>query len=163
MSTHVLPQRPALRRNYGGAFRSTNNAWDVAITVSVNADRHRIFHALTVPEYMETWICLPGAQSNHNVAVTRMPGSYRIDHFGAQGLERSFTGSYLFCRRSKMLFTWNRNLAIDAPESLVLIRLCGDFARTSVSLSHCGLISRVEYLWQQSFWEASLAKLRSLF
>ena len=163
MSTHVLPQQRRLRPSVGGASRSSNHPWNFTVTVCVNADRHRLFHALTVPEYMETWISLPGFESSHNIAVSRMPGSYRIDQYGTQGIESSVTGCDLFCRRSKMLFTWNRSQVEGVPESLVLLRLCGDFARTSLCLSHSGLSSRKEYLWHQDFWEASLGRLRSLF
>src|SRR5260221_13791653 len=35
-------------------------SWTVNLECKVGADTRRIFDALTVPEYIETWICVPG-------------------------------------------------------------------------------------------------------
>jgi uncharacterized protein YndB with AHSA1/START domain len=162
MSAHVLPQESRSQSRLRGVAHSQKPCWQISLSVSVNADRYRLFHALTVPEYMEAWICLPGDKSHSHVTVAHTPGSYRIDSCGA-GLETTIVGNYLFRRRSKMLFTWRKSSSEDAPVSLVMVRLCGDFARTSLCLSHSDLTSRTEYLWHQEFWEKSLNRLCSLF
>jgi uncharacterized protein YndB with AHSA1/START domain len=163
MSAHALPHQGRFPGRLRGAAHSQQPCWHISLTVSVNADRYRLFHALTVPEYMKAWICLPGDKPHSHVAVARTSASYRIDRFGAEGLETTIAGNYLFCRRSKMLFTWSKGTSGDPHVSLVLVRLCGDFARTSLCLSHSDLTSRTEYLWHQALWERSLNRLCSLF
>jgi hypothetical protein len=62
-----------------------------------------------------------------------------------------------------MIFTWKKGPAPNAGLSLVTIRLIGDFARTTLRLSHGGLLSKTEYHWHRAFWEGSMGRLQSLF
>ena len=140
-----------------------NQLWNVAITVSVGADRARIFQVLTVPEYVEAWFCLPGAGSNELVATAVPPNGYRIEQHGRGGPDISIFGSYRVLRRSKLIFTWIRNVWPPAQSSLVWLRLLGDFSRTTVQVDHLALPSREEYLWHHTLWETSLKRLCSLF
>ena len=136
--------------------------WHVAMTVSVNADRHRLFQALTIPEYMEMWISVPNAIQGQQIAVTCTSESYRILACSGACLMACIGGFYRVCRRTKLVFTWKR-VPADTYPSLVTMRLRGDFARTTLRLSHSGLASKAEYLWHRAFWECSMERLRALF
>ncbi len=164
MSAHVLTQQKSL--NTG--IRSENHfhflhPWHIAMTVSVNAERHRLFQALTLPEYIETWMRLPGIRGDQQVTVTCTQENYCIFGLSSDASEVCITGLYRVSRRSKIIFTWGKGTAPNAPPSLVTIRLLGDFSRTTMSLSHSGLASKAEYLWHLAFWESSMGRLRSLF
>ena len=138
--------------------------WYVARTVSVDADRHRLFQALTVPEYMEAWISVPGTGKDQQIMASCTPESYRILARNGACLLACIGGFYRVCRRSKLVFTWKKGTTTAAGfSSLVTIRLLGDFARTTLCLSHSGLASKAEYLWHRAFWEGSLERLRALF
>jgi len=133
------------------------------MSVSVNAERHRLFQALTLPEYMEAWMRIPGFRGNEQIAVTCTSESYRILASDSHGMQVSIAGVYRVSRRGKMIFTWKKGPAPNAGLSLVTIRLIGDFARTTLLLSHGGLLSKTEYNWHRAFWEGSLGRLQSLF
>lgn len=140
-----------------------NRLWNVAITVSAGADRIRLFQLLTNPEYIETWLRLPGASSNPLVATALPPNGYRLDQYGPGGPEICISGRYQVLRRSKLIFTWTREVWPAAQSSVVWVRLHGDFSRTTVRLDHFALPSEDEYFWHQRLWAASLKRLCSLF
>jgi uncharacterized protein YndB with AHSA1/START domain len=162
MRTQRLPQQTEsaleIRFNKQHTFQ---HPWLIAMTVNVNADRHRLFQALTVPEYMETWISFPGPARHGPISATCTTENYRLVG-GGDGAEICIAGSYRVSRRSKMVFTWGKGNAPRASQSLVTIRLLGDFARTTLRLTHSGLDSRSEYLWHRAFWEGSMGRLRSI-
>jgi uncharacterized protein YndB with AHSA1/START domain len=133
------------------------------MALSIGADVRRIFDALTVPEYQEAWICMPDQDSNCHLAAVRMDQSFRIDRYSNRGIDVSIVGCYRVCRRSKLHFTWQKNGPAHTPASLVQIRLHGDFGSSILHLLHSGLASTAEYIWHREMWEASLARLASLF
>jgi uncharacterized protein YndB with AHSA1/START domain len=137
--------------------------WHVAVAVSVNADRNRLFQALTVPEYMEAWISIPGVGQDQQITATCLAERYCILACSGARLAACISGFYRVCRMRKLVFTWSTGTAANALPSLVTIRLLGDFARTTLRLSHSGLASKAEYLWHREFWECSLERLRALF
>ena len=127
----------------------------------VNADRQRVFHALTVPEYIETWFSAPEALIGRTV-VCRRGDFFSISYSCAESEQLRILCSYKVCRRSKMLFTWRRDIALDRCSSLVKIRLEGDFGRTAVHVTHLGL-EPSDWQWHQDLWESSLQKMCKLF
>jgi len=137
--------------------------WNISITVSVNTVARRIYQALTVPEYQEAWFCMPGHDTHFLIAATQTTTGFRLDRFCLSGVDQHIEGTYLVMRRNKLHFSWRKCNVSNAPDSLVQIRLYGDFGRTTVRLSHIGLQSAEERRWHQEMWETSLAKLASLF
>ena len=128
---------------------------------SVNADRQRIFRAVTVPEYIETWLSPPGALEG-STAVFASEDSLSISYRDAQGERFRIFCQYKAVRRSKLLFSWRNVSAVDGPSSLVKVRLLGDFGRTTVHVTHVG-VSPFEREWHQNLWTTSLQRLRNLF
>ena len=164
MSSPLLTQQVSRNTAIRGGvpLHSLAHPWHIALTVNVNADRHRLYQALTLPEYMEAWVRLPRAHCQE-VAATCTAEGYRIVGRSGDGTEVSIGGTYRVSRRSKIVFTWKRGGASTLLPSLVMIRLLGDFARSTLYLAHSGLASKAEYAWQMEFWERSLGRLQALF
>ena len=136
---------------------------NINLSVSVRAERRRLFQVLTVPEYMETWLSFPGLLSDSRVAVTSAPQYFRIDHFRARELDFTVIAGYRTCRRSKLQFSWHKESGYGSSSSEVDISLRGDFGRTTVALRHSLLSSRADHAWHRDFWEKSLQQLCLLF
>ena len=134
--------------------------FSIGITASVNADRHRIYQALTVPEYIEAWFSAPGAIAGRT-AVSAGENSFSINWCTAQDRFRIFC-SYQVCRRSKLIFTWQPFTLAEPTSSMVKIRLLGDFGRITVHVTHIGLTS-FDKQWHEELWAASLMRLSRLF
>ncbi|HEX4286238.1 MAG TPA: SRPBCC domain-containing protein [Terracidiphilus sp.] len=135
----------------------------IDVSVSVRAERQRLYQMLTVAEYMEAWLAIPGLKSDSSLTVTSTPDSFRIDHFRSRALEFTIAGRYRACRRSKLQLVWQKQNTHDISTSHVLIRLRGDFERTVVSVTHRWLPSKAEEHWHRDFWERSLDRLQLLF
>ena len=164
MSTYTLSQQSGLRRGAGWDVQSPVQAWKVEFKLSLNADRLRISQALTVPEYMEAWLHLPGKEGETRVTVSSVANSYLLAYQDGFHSARTYiSATYKVVRRSKMLFTWKKHAGINSPTSLVMVKLIGDFARTTLCLSHTGLTSYEEKVWHEGLWGKSLDRLRCLF
>ncbi|HUB18808.1 MAG TPA: SRPBCC domain-containing protein [Acidobacteriaceae bacterium] len=131
--------------------------------LSIPADAARIFQAFTQPEYLETWIAFPGDDADSYLVAWRQPDSYRFDHYRSGGRDLIVSGTYRFCRRRKMLFTWRMSGHREQAESLVYIRLFGNFSSTILELHHRGIASAADSLWLQEMWARSLDRLARLF
>ncbi|HXS75412.1 MAG TPA: SRPBCC domain-containing protein [Terracidiphilus sp.] len=149
-----LPQEWARSSNF-------EHAVEVRVTKSVNADRNRIFQALTLPEYIDAWFTAPRAVTG-STAVTMGPDCFLISYGRLEGGTERFIGSYKVLRKSKVQFSWKRDHFVETELSLVKIRLQGDFGRTTVQLTHVGL-EESEKDWYADLWTGSLERLARLF
>ena len=142
--------------------------WSIGMEVDVNADARRIAEALTVPEYMEAWLRAPGRYPGSSVSVYqtfeafRSNGHYSINYHTAGKLNVRITCSYLVRRRHKILLAWHEEDASGGRESLVDIRIRGNFGSSIVVLHHKGFVSQEEYRWHKEMWSTSLDRLASL-
>lgn len=159
VSAVAQPPAPDIR---GWKSNSPNELpFRISVMKSVNADRQRIFRAVTVPEYIETWLSPPGALAG-STAVFASEDSLSISYCGADGNRFRILCLYKAVRRSKLLFTWRSIQMSDGSPSLVKVRLLGDFGRTTVHVTHAG-VSAAEREWHQDLWTTSLQRLRNLF
>ena len=133
----------------------------LTVSRSVRADRGRIFQAITVPEYMETWLSAPGSIPGYT-RVLFDHASFSISGPTDDGSSFRIGCTLRQCRRSKLVFSWQRDSLAETAPSTVRIRLQGDFDRTTVDVTHTGLSER-ERRWCGAFWEASIEKLSRLF
>jgi uncharacterized protein YndB with AHSA1/START domain len=133
----------------------------ISVLTSVHADRHRIYQALTVPEYVEAWFSAPGAIEG-STAVSAGERFLLISYWSAQHQQFGIFCSYQVRRRSKLVFTWRYFTPVEATASMVKIRLLGDFERTTVHVTHVGL-KLSDQQWHESLWTLSLRKLSKLF
>ena len=161
MGTNTFVQQPTHVIRGWKSNSSNELPFCVSVTKSVNADRQRIFQAVTVPEYIETWLSPPGALDG-STAVCASEDSLSISYRGAEGERLRIFCQYRAIRRSKLLFTWRNVSKPDGTPGLVKVRLLGDFGRTTVHVTHVG-ISPLEREWHQDLWTASLQRLRNLF
>ncbi|HUB29395.1 MAG TPA: SRPBCC domain-containing protein [Terracidiphilus sp.] len=167
-SLALLPQVPAERTSPRNSLSERIVEREIAFHMTVSADRRRIFDALTLPEYIETWLSLPGDHSDCQTIASRTDDGYRLEHYHAKGrLDFSISGAYRVCRRGKLLFTWHKHPAgaetAHTEQSLVSIRINGAFAESTLLLTHTGLFSESDYDWTRDLWALSLTKLQTIF
>jgi activator of Hsp90 ATPase-like protein len=163
MSTQAITVERKLTRYFRAPNQSVQESRNIAMRVSVASDANRIFQVLTSPEYLETWITLPGDSDDSYLVAWQDSGSYRIDHYQEGRRDLMITGDYRICRRRKMLFTWRTSGDRAGSESLVYIGLHGNFSSTILELHHRGITSAAEHTWQQEMWHRSLDRLVRLF
>lgn len=135
----------------------------LSFTVSLNAERRRVFHVLTISEYMETWLAVPGRHPESPIHVVSNTDGFHIRYFDEMEIPATLVGAYQTFRTAKTNFLWRRAVDADPEPSIVKIRLNGDFERTTLCLTHTGLKSVEDLQWHTQLWEQSLDKLSSLF
>jgi Activator of Hsp90 ATPase homolog 1-like protein len=143
--------------------RSTFDCSVVYLEFNVRADTRRLFHALTVPEYLETWLSLPGHGSGCSMAAARSNDDYVIEHYCEGRPALSITGTYSLCRRRNVMFSWRVDGMRSVPETEVDIRLRGNFENTTLTLRHSGFASSADCVWHKALWLASMHRLIALY
>jgi uncharacterized protein YndB with AHSA1/START domain len=161
MATNELVEQPARAIGDRTRRQALEQRFYITAMRSMNADRQRVFHALTVSEYIETWFSAPGALTGSTIACRR-DNFFYIRYSCAENGQSGIVCSYKVCRRSKLLLTWRHDDAFEESSSLVKIRLEGEFGRTAVHIIHFGL-EHSDRQWHQELWESSLEKTCKLF
>src|SRR4051812_33619013 len=133
------------------------------LEVSIQADTRRLFHALTAPEYLETWMSLPGERPGCSTVAARNDDEYLIEHSCDGSPSVLISGRYLVCRRRNLVLSWRVDGDRNLSETKVDIRLRGEFERTKLVLTHSGFGSRHDSAWHRTLWTASLNRLAALF
>ena len=131
--------------------------------VSIRADIRRLFHALTVPEYLEAWMSIPGDHSGCSTIASRINEDFLVEHSCKGKREFSIAGTYSVCRRHNLTFSWRIDGNLRMPKTEVDIRLRGDFENTRLILQQSGFTSPSDCAWHRALWSASLGKLTALY
>ena len=161
MSTNTFQRIPVgVIREWKG-YSPTVEPLSISVMASVNADRNRIFQALTVPEYIEAWFSAPGAIGGRTQVFSA--ADFLSINYSCPWEERgTILCAYKVRRRNKLLLTWEPVMPSGAARSMVKIRLLGDFGRTTVHVTHVGVTFSNQH-WHKALWESSLKKLGRLF
>jgi hypothetical protein len=157
-----LPVRDGLADALRGPDRAHTQDGSIAMSVCVNADAERIFQALTVPEFLETWISLPDRSNDSVLHATQHTNGYQLDHCCAGRMPTRITGYFLFCHRRKMRLVWRKAHGARHHRSVVDFRIRGNFGSSVLKLRHMELGSAEETLWHHELWQRSLERLASL-
>jgi len=168
MNPHPIALIPATFERIGPACQTlrqefTSDWSSLCLEVSIRADVRRLFHALTVPEYLEAWMSFPGDHSGCSTLASRIDDDYMVEHC-CQGVPSfSIAGTYSICRRRNLTFSWRVDGVLSMSKTEVDIRLHGDFENTRLILQHSGFVSRGDYTWHRLLWCASLDRLIALY
>jgi uncharacterized protein YndB with AHSA1/START domain len=135
---------------------------DVRVSVVIEAEWPRIFNALTVPEYLDVWLTMPGVERLECRAEQKTQGGFRIDIFVGGSLQRAIHGSCIRSRPDEISYLWEKSRAQSAEKSVVRLRLRGGPRRCSLHLKHHGLWDQKERDWYFIMWRRSLDKLRGI-
>ncbi len=133
------------------------------LEVRIRADIRRLFHALTVPEYLEAWISFPGDHSGCSTIASKNNEEFHVEHFCGEKQKFSIAGTYSVCRRHNLAFSWRIDGNLRMPMTNVDIRLRGDFENTWVILQQSGFASPSDCAWHRALWSTSLGRLTALY
>jgi uncharacterized protein YndB with AHSA1/START domain len=139
------------------------NRWSICLEFDISADARRLFHALTAPEYLETWLTFPGQHFGCSTVVTRIEDDYQIKHECEGKPAICISGEYRSCQRHNLAFLWRVEGTSGLAKTRVDIRLRGNFGSTTLLLRHNGFDDAALHAWHLQMWSASMAKLIRLF
>ena len=140
----------------------TANYAYVSLSVNIRADAHRIVYALTIPEYMEAWMVIPGADRVTCVGEDRSEVNFRLDLCCSKNVHAPIHCHRILATTEHLKFAWRRVDSEGKGQSIVDIRIRQRKAVCIVSVRHTGFSDVAEATWHSVLWLSSLNKLRRL-
>lgn len=135
---------------------------DVALSVEIEAESRRLLCALTIPEYMEAWLQMSGAEKLWCFADPGAPNSFHIDLYSAKARRARIKGSCLRLDPDRIIYLWRNTCTGNTAETIVDIALKSGPCQCTISLTHRGFCNMEESLWHSRMWHRSLDKLGRL-
>jgi uncharacterized protein YndB with AHSA1/START domain len=163
MSTQPRIEEEVIQRFADNGQRRAAGQLDIAMHATIKGDARRIFTALTMPEYRETWMCPPDPDQCSYVTACQAANYYQLDFYRSGTLHTTVTGLYQVCRRHRLDFTWRDHRMPDCPESQVRVHIDGHFESSRLTLLHRGIFREDYSRWLHYMWLASIEKLTALF
>jgi len=146
----------------GPHIRSRADALELSASITIEAEVTRILYALSIPEYMESWLQLPEAARVECHAEARTFDRFRIDPFSHDAKLPSIYGSCHLSKPNRITYLWERDSPGSRDRTMVEIHILGSSRRYVLKLKHRGLMDHCERDWYFDMWDKSLTKLRIL-
>jgi uncharacterized protein YndB with AHSA1/START domain len=130
----------------------------ISLSVNINADALRVFYALTIPEYIETWSDFPGFDRIACTDDTISELDFRYDLYSANVVKSSIYCHRIVSTPEHVKFSW-KNADGRIKPTIVDIRLRHSKGACTVRVNHHGFSDTVYFLACSEFWRSSLNKL----
>ena len=161
MSTQRTERESHSLRNSTRSDAIAAPPYTICMSARVHAEARRLFQALVVPEYLEMWLRIPDESAACRLIPMEPAHGFVLESAGASPV-RIFV-SYTPWRRRRLSISWRVERNRLVRESMVTLRLIGDFEFTVLSICHTGLMSAEELMWHRRLWTESLERLKGLF
>ena len=142
--------------------RSRHELLDVHTSVLIEAEYRRILYALTMPEYMEAWLRIPGADKIECRTEARSIHNFRISFSSTSKFPQTIYGSCFLSRPNTITYLWDRTRMGSIAKSIVKIQLRGGAKMCTLQLSHSGACAKNQHDSYRMMWKDSLNALRCL-
>jgi hypothetical protein len=131
-------------------------------SVEAEADIWRVLYAISIPEYIEAWLQVPGIDRIEFRSLNRSFDKFQIDLYSLDRIQGAIYASCFLSKPNRVTFRWRTDGAGNGAESIVEIRLWKHLTMCSVSLIHSGLCGSEGREWHFRMWQSSLERLRHL-
>jgi hypothetical protein len=131
-------------------------------SVQVETDICRVLYAVSIPEYLEAWLEVPGIDRIEFHPLNRSFDKFQIDLYSFDRFQGTSYASCLLSKPNRVTFRWRTDSAGNGAESIVEIRLWKHLTMCIVNLSHSGLCGSEGREWHFRMWQCSLERLRRL-
>lgn len=131
-------------------------------SVEAEADIRRVLYAVSIPEYIEAWLEVPGIDRIEFHPLNRSFDKFQIDLYSFERFQGAIYASCLLSKPNRVTFRWRTDSAGNGAESIVEIRLWKHPTMCIVNLIHSGLCGSEGREWHLGMWQRSLKRLRRL-
>lgn len=135
-------------------------ALEFNLSTVLNAEAWRVRHALTIAEYIEMWIDLPGLDEARCHEAAGNPSEFRCELY-------SSTWGWIFLigyarprTTSTLRYTWQKIVGSTKQETKVDFKIMIVRGGTMLRIRHRGFLSTEDEQWYRALWESSLQKLQ---
>lgn len=135
---------------------------DVVHSVRIQADRERVFYALSIPEYIEAWFRSPNEDGLRFVFHSVTEETFRIDLYRADTVQTRIHGLCSVLNLNQIRYAWKTTSMVAKTSTFVDLRLLAGPEGCTLGLKHSGFRDAVESGWYGQVWRRSLDTLCSL-
>lgn len=132
---------------------------DVVHSVKMQADRDRVFYALSIPEYIEAWLRSPNEDELRFVFHSMRQESFRIDLYRADTVQVRVHGFCNVLNSNQIQYAWKTTSLVAKTSTVVDMRLLAGPGGCTLGLKHSGFRDAVESAWYGQVWSRSLDTL----
>lgn len=152
-------------QNIAGTLPSTRNATGAQTfaldeAVTIRADHRRVVNALTIPEFLETWLALPDGET------------FRVQLAAGKNLELQLDSTHLMPLRffldplaiepDNVRYHWRTPACGFATPTVLDIRIRHSSRRCMLRLRHSGFATPRDRAWHAELWKLSLLNLKRM-
>lgn len=132
---------------------------DVVHSVKIQADRERVFYALSIPEYIETWLRSPNEDELRFVFHSVTEETFRIDLYRANTVQTRIQGFCSVLNLNQIQYAWKITSLVTKTSTVVDMRLLAGPGGCTLGLKHSGFRDEAESGWYGQVWRRSLDTL----
>jgi uncharacterized protein YndB with AHSA1/START domain len=132
---------------------------DIALSFRFNANSSRVFYALSIPEYIETWLHAPHAGDVRFVFNLVAEETFRLDLYCGDSLQAIVHALCRVVGTNQVRYIWKTTGLAGNSETLVDMKLVCDAAACVLALKHSGFRDANESTWYEEMWRQSLERL----
>jgi uncharacterized protein YndB with AHSA1/START domain len=132
---------------------------EVTLSSRIQADRSRVFYALSIPEYIETWFQLPPHDELRFVFRQPTQQTFGIDLYRAEELHARVQGSCSTMSSSQIRYSWKIKSGTRITDTVADIQLLSALGGCTLTLKHRGFRDPHESDWYGKVWRQSLESL----
>lgn len=153
----------AILNNFGmhGAI-SNQHKNDVALAFRIEAPSSRVLYALSMSEYIETWLQAPDGEGLQFVFNPETQEAFRIDLYRSEDLQASIHSSCRVMSADKVRYRWKMTSLTRTIETMVDMQLLRTSGGCILSLNHSGFKNAIDSAWCCKMWRESLERLSRL-
>jgi uncharacterized protein YndB with AHSA1/START domain len=133
----------------------------VHLSTRIDADIRRVFHALSIPEYIEAWLHAPSA--DELLTFSRLSQErLHIDMYRSGSYRASIHVSIRPLSRTHIRYAWIAISPSTIDRTWVDLQLPSAPSESCIHLTHRNLCTPSQRIWYEETWHASLNKLRAI-
>jgi uncharacterized protein YndB with AHSA1/START domain len=141
------------------AMIASQTKQEVALSSRIRANRERVFHALSIPEYIEAWFKSPVEDELRFLFHSVTSETFRIDLFRGMALQTRVQSCCTILSSEQIRYSWKITSPGQRVDTVVDLRLVGSFEGCTLGLKHIGFRDAVESAWYEQVWRRSLDAL----
>jgi uncharacterized protein YndB with AHSA1/START domain len=144
------------------ALLADRNDKNVSLSSRISAHRSRVFYAISIPEYIETWLRFPSEEGLHFIFTPVAQQAFRIELYRESAPIGSVYGQCDTMNDSQIRYTWKTRYAASITNTVVDMKLLSVSGGCTLALKHRGFRDRADIAWHFKLWQLSLESLSRL-
>lgn len=139
----------------------SDSSFEIHLCAEIAAAQRCLFYALTLPEYLEAWLKMPGT-TNLRVTVQNCPDELQLDRYCSLGYLGSIFLRFHMRSEDSICLTWRNCLDVNTSSTSVHVTLRENQGTCTLSVTHTGFATEEESRWHHVAWTRSLVALAGL-